>query len=85
MQELVSFPRKTAGKLVVAGQDKYMNNMSTKNKNLKLLQSLAGCNLKLKKLKLSFRVDLVAMTLNKGKTEVKPYIDLELFLKTSLE
>ena len=46
MQELVSLPHKIAGKLVLAGQDKYMNNMPTKNKNLKLLQSLAGCNLK---------------------------------------
>ena len=44
MQELDSLPRKIAGKLVLAGQDKYMNNISTKNKILKLLQSLAGCN-----------------------------------------
>ena len=31
LQELDSLPRKIAGKLVVAGQDKYMNNISTKN------------------------------------------------------
>ena len=46
MPELDSLPRKIAGKPVVVGQDRYMNNISTKNKNLKLLQSLAGCNLK---------------------------------------
>ena len=46
MQELDSLPRKIAGKLVVAGQDKYINSVSTKNKSLKLLERLAGCNLK---------------------------------------
>ena len=46
MQELNSFPRKIAGKVVVAGQSKYMYSISTKNKNLKLLQSLTGWNLK---------------------------------------
>ena len=46
MQELDSMPHKIAGKLVVAGKDKSMNNISNKNNNLKLLQSLAGYNLK---------------------------------------
>ena len=45
-KELDSLPCKIARKLVMAGQDKYMNNISVKNKNLKLIQSLAGCNLK---------------------------------------
>ena len=43
MQEFDSLPRKVAGKLVGAGQDKYMNSITTINKNLKLF---TGCNLR---------------------------------------
>ena len=45
-KELDSLPRKIAGKLVVAGQDKYMNKIYWKTKTLNYYKSLAGCNLK---------------------------------------
>ena len=40
VQKLDSLPRKIAGKVVVAEQDKYMNSMSTKNKNLNYYKAL---------------------------------------------
>ena len=40
------FAPQIAGKLVVTGQDKYMNNTSylIKTKNLKLIENLSDCN-----------------------------------------